>query len=99
VDGSALLVRLLKPVWRLVRDKAPVDERDAFLRGHEVHRRPQELLTMLDEHGFTYECRSYGHVGLKETVSPAMRRRLIWALSFPWRRGDMLFVLASLQAS
>ncbi len=97
VHGSAVLVQLLRPLWRLAQAKEPLDERDDFLREHEVHRHPEELLAMLDRCGFTYECRSYGHVGLKKAVSPAVRRRLIWLLSFPWRRGDMLFVLACLQ--
>jgi len=97
VRGSAVLVAALKPLWHLIRKEQPVDERDSFLRDHEVVRRPQELLGMLDVHGFTYECRSYGHLGLKETLPPALRRGLIWVLSFPWRRGDMLFVLATRQ--
>ena len=99
VRDSAPLVSVLKRLWRAARRRQQLDERDEFLLEHEVQRRPEELLALLDGHGFTYDRRSFGHVGLKNTVPRAVRRRAIWLLSFPWRRGDMLFVLARLQTS
>ena len=98
VLDEAPLVARLKSLWRTVSRKQP-DDRDAFLREHEVHWRPDELLALLEDRGFTYERRSFGHIGLQTAVPPRVRRRLIWLLSFPWRRGDMLFVLAVLHAT
>jgi 2-polyprenyl-3-methyl-5-hydroxy-6-metoxy-1,4-benzoquinol methylase len=99
VLDEAPLVARLKRLWRIVGRKPQLDEHDAFLREHEVHWRPEELLALLDDCGFTYKRRSFGHVGLQTAVPPAVRRRLIWLLSFPWRRGDMLFVVAVLHAA
>ena len=96
-DGTPAL-RVLRGLWHgVARRRSPSEELDEFLHEHEVQRSAADFFQLLDSERFgARDVVFFCHVGLRDVLSPRLRRLLIRTLSFPTRHraGDLLFVAA-----